>query len=110
MEDRTQIELLSQQNVHASQIREFIADKFEGKENLHFSKKDVNNHITRVKKSLIGVAAATNDASYPPAMGERLERALMEARVPFRAETYPAAHGWMKPDFPVFDEAAAERG
>ena len=56
------------------------------------------------------IAAATNDASYPPAMGERLERALMEARVPFRAETYPAAHGWMKPDFPVFDEAAAERG
>jgi carboxymethylenebutenolidase len=26
-------------------------------------------------------------------------------------EIYPgAAHGWMKPDFPVYDEAAAERG
>lgn len=56
------------------------------------------------------IAVATNDASYPPEMAERLERALTEADVPYRAETYPAAHGWMKPDFPVFDEAAAERG
>ena len=30
--------------------------------------------------------------------------------VRYRAETYPAAHGWMKPDFPVYDHAAAERG
>ena len=56
------------------------------------------------------IAAATNDASYPPEMAERLETALREAGVPFQAETYPAAHGWMKPDFPVYDEAAAERG
>jgi carboxymethylenebutenolidase len=56
------------------------------------------------------VAAAMNDASYPPEMAERLEGALRQAGVPFRAETYPAAHGWMKPDFPVYDEAAAERG
>ena len=56
------------------------------------------------------VAAAENDASYPPAMAERLEQALAEAGVRYRAETYPAAHGWMKPDFPVHDPAAAERG
>ncbi|WP_237480591.1 dienelactone hydrolase family protein [Lichenibacterium dinghuense] len=56
------------------------------------------------------IAAATNDASYPPAMAERLETALREAGVPFQAETYPAPHGWMNPDFPVYDEAAAERG
>jgi carboxymethylenebutenolidase len=31
--------------------------------------------------------------------------------VHYRCELYPgAAHGWMKPDFPVYDEAAAERG
>lgn len=56
------------------------------------------------------VAAATRDDSYPPAMAERFERALDAAQVRYRAETYPAAHGWMKPDFPVHDEAAAERG
>jgi carboxymethylenebutenolidase len=31
--------------------------------------------------------------------------------VRYRAETYHgAAHGWMKPDFPVYDPASAERG
>lgn len=58
----------------------------------------------------IYVAAASGDDSYPPAMAERFERALGEAGVRYRAETYPAAHGWMVPDFPVYDEAAAERG
>ncbi len=61
-------------------------------------------------KARLYIAAATNDTSYPPEMAGRLETALREAGVPFQAETYPAAHGWMKPDFPVFDEAAAERG
>ena len=56
------------------------------------------------------VAAATDDGSYPPAMAERFEQALQAAQVRYRAETYPAAHGWMKPDFPVYDEAEAERG
>ena len=56
------------------------------------------------------IGAATDDPSYPPEMAERLETALREAGVSFQAQTYPAAHGWMKPDFPVFDEAAAERG
>jgi carboxymethylenebutenolidase len=56
------------------------------------------------------IAAASDDASYPPEMAELMETALRGANVQYRAETYPAAHGWMKPDFPVFDEAAAERG
>ncbi|GGE09150.1 hypothetical protein GCM10011529_14400 [Polymorphobacter glacialis] len=56
------------------------------------------------------VAAAENDGSYPPAMAARLEAALTEGGVRYEAETYPAAHGWMMPDFPVYDEAAAERG
>ena len=61
-------------------------------------------------KAELYIAAAENDASYPPAMAEQFENALDEAHVPYRAETYPAAHGWMKPDFPVYDEAAAEDG
>lgn len=64
---------------------------------------------SRLKAELY-IAAADNDRSYPPAMSERFEHALDEAGVVYRAETYPAAHGWMKPDFPVYDEAAAERG
>lgn len=57
------------------------------------------------------VAAADKDESYPPEMAERFHNALDRAQVPYRAETYyGAAHGWMKPDFPVYDKAAAERG
>ncbi len=43
-------------------------------------------------------------------MAERLETSLTQAGVRYRAETYPAAHGWMMPDFPVYDHVAAERG
>lgn len=61
-------------------------------------------------KAELYIAAAENDDSYPPAMAQRFEHALEEAHVRYASETYPAAHGWMKPDFPVYDEAAAERG
>ena len=61
-------------------------------------------------KAEVYVAAATDDGSYPPEMAERFEAALAGAGISFRAETYPAAHGWMMPDFPVHDAAAAERG
>lgn len=57
------------------------------------------------------VAGADDDATYPPDMAERLEQALSDAGVRHVCEIYPgAAHGWMKPDFPVYDEPAAERG
>jgi carboxymethylenebutenolidase len=57
------------------------------------------------------VAGADNDGSYPLAMAERLEAALTEAGVRHFAEIYPgAAHGWMMPDFPVYDQVSAERG
>ncbi len=57
------------------------------------------------------VAAADNDNSYPPEMAARFEAALDAAGVPYCAEVYAGAvHGWMMPDFPVYDKAAAERG
>ena len=56
------------------------------------------------------IAAATDDASYPPAMAERFETALVDAGMQYTAETYSAAHGWMMPDFPVHDHDQAERG
>ena len=57
------------------------------------------------------IAVADNDGSCPPEMVERFTRALDDAGARYRCEVYRgAAHGWMKPDFPVYDEAAAERG
>ena len=56
------------------------------------------------------IAAAQNDPTYPPAMAEKFEQALIEAKVSYCAETYPAAHGWMKPDFPVYNAVEAEHG
>jgi carboxymethylenebutenolidase len=56
------------------------------------------------------VAGADKDDSYPPAMAEQLELALEKADVEHRCEIYEGAlHGWTMPDFPVYDEAAAER-
>ncbi|MGI4861354.1 MAG: dienelactone hydrolase family protein [Janthinobacterium lividum] len=57
------------------------------------------------------IAAADNDPYYSEDMAQRFEQALTDAGVAYRAEVYAgAAHGWMKPDFPVYDVAAAERG
>jgi len=61
-------------------------------------------------KAEIYIAAAEHDASYPPEMAARFEQALAQAGVRYHTETYQAAHGWMKPDFPVYDHAQAERG
>ena len=58
----------------------------------------------------IYIGAAAGDPSYPPEMAARLAAALDAGGARYRTETYPAAHGWMKPDFPVYDAAAAERG
>jgi carboxymethylenebutenolidase len=63
-------------------------------------------HIT----AAIYIAAAANDDNYPPEMAARFERTLRASGVRYRAQTYAAAHGWMVPDFPVFDEAAAASG
>ncbi|HEY3815326.1 MAG TPA: dienelactone hydrolase family protein [Caulobacteraceae bacterium] len=62
-------------------------------------------------KAEVYVAGADNDNSYPPEMAQRLEKALSDAGVRHKCEIYAGAHhGWMKPDFPIYDEAAAERG
>ena len=62
-------------------------------------------------KAEVYVAVADNDQSYPPEMAKRLEDAFNAAGVNYRSELYPGAlHGWMKPDFPIYNEEAAERG
>ncbi len=61
-------------------------------------------------KGVVYVAGADQDKSYPPEMAERLEKALADAKVDHRCEIYPGAlHGWTMADFPVYNEAAAER-
>jgi carboxymethylenebutenolidase len=61
-------------------------------------------------KARIYVAGADRDDFYPPEMAARLEEALTQAGVDHRCEIYPGAlHGFTMADFPVFDEAAAER-
>ena len=61
-------------------------------------------------KGRIYVAGADQDNSYPLDMAKRLEAALSDAGVDHRCEIYEGAlHGWTMPDFPIYNEAAAER-
>jgi carboxymethylenebutenolidase len=60
-------------------------------------------------KSRVYIAGASDDQTFPDEMKERLERALTAAGVDHVIETYPAKHGWVFRDMPVFDAAAAER-
>jgi carboxymethylenebutenolidase len=56
------------------------------------------------------VAGADQDSSYPPEMADQLEQALTDAGVDHRCEIYhDALHGWTMADFPVYNQAAAER-
>ena len=60
-------------------------------------------------KARIYVAGAIEDQSFPDDMKARLEHALTDAGVDHTVETYPAKHGWVVRDTPVYDAAAAER-
>jgi FAR1 DNA-binding domain/MULE transposase domain len=52
---KIEIRLLSEQNIGASQIREYLATKKGGKKHLYFGKKDVSNELTRENNKLVGV-------------------------------------------------------
>lgn len=72
---------------------------------------ELSPHLLAPKmKGRIYVAGADEDSSYLPEMAARLEKALTDAAVDHRCEIYPGAlHGWTMADFPVYNEAAAER-
>jgi carboxymethylenebutenolidase len=70
---------------------------------------DSPHRLAPKMKARIYVAAAIEDQSFPDEMKARLEKALTDAGVDHRIETYPAKHGWVFPDFPVYDAAASER-
>ncbi len=60
-------------------------------------------------KARVYVGGAIEDDSFPEAMKARLEEALTQAGVEHTIETYPAKHGWVFRDMPVYDAAASER-
>jgi carboxymethylenebutenolidase len=60
-------------------------------------------------KARVYVAGATDDPTFPDDMKARLEDALTTAGVDHIIETYPAKHGWVLRDTPVYDPASAER-
>jgi carboxymethylenebutenolidase len=60
-------------------------------------------------RAKVYVAGAIEDETFPEAMKQRLEDALTQAGVDHRIETYPAKHGWVFRDTPVYDAAASER-
>ena len=70
---------------------------------------DSPHRLARQMKARVYVAAAIEDHSFPDDMKARLENALTDAGVDHRIETYPAKHGWVFSDFPVYDAAASER-
>lgn len=68
------------------------------------------HRLAPAMRARIYVAGADQDASYPPEMADRLDKALTEAGVDHLCEIYPGAlHGWTMSDFPIYNEPAAER-
>jgi carboxymethylenebutenolidase len=55
------------------------------------------------------IGHASDDASIPPAMQDKLHTALDEAGVDYSAEVYAGKHGWCVPGGGAYDEAEAER-
>ena len=60
-------------------------------------------------KARIYVAGASEDPGFPDDMKARLDQALRDAGTNYQIETYPAKHGWVFRDMPVYDASAAER-
>jgi carboxymethylenebutenolidase len=65
--------------------------------------------LAKNMKARVYVAGAIEDQSFPDDMKARLEDALTSAGVDHTIETYPAKHGWVFPDIPVYDAAQSER-
>ena len=67
------------------------------------------HHLAGKIKARVYVAGAIEDPSFPDDMKARLEEALTKAGVDHKIETYPAKHGWVLSDTPVYDAPCAER-
>ena len=70
---------------------------------------DSPHRLAAKMRARVYVGGAIEDQSFPDDMKARLQKALTDARVDHQIETYPAKHGWVFSDFPVYDAAASER-
>jgi carboxymethylenebutenolidase len=68
-------------------------------------------HLQAAKiRAKLYFGVADNDGSCTPESQAKLKAALDEAKVRYQLEVYTgAAHGFAVPDFPIYNEAAAER-
>jgi carboxymethylenebutenolidase len=67
-------------------------------------------HLLAAKaRSYVYVARAIEDASFSDEDLARLEDALTHSGVEYLIETYPAKHGWVLRDMPVYDAGSCER-
>lgn len=77
--------------------------------NLATDAEDSPHRLAPKIKAKLYIGVADNDATYPPEMGERFERALKDAHVDYTSELYKGAlHGWTQTDFNIYDHDAAE--
>ena len=60
-------------------------------------------------RARVYIAGASDDPGFPEDMKQRLQAALTAAGVDHEIETYPARHGWVLRDTPVYDAACSER-
>ena len=60
-------------------------------------------------RSRVYVAGAIEDQGFTDEMKVRLDQALTDAKVDHQVETYQGHHGFVFPDTPAYNEAAAER-
>ncbi len=67
------------------------------------------HHIADRITGVVLVAAAQEDASFPPGQEQLLAQVLTDAGVRHTIETYPAKHGFAVTDNATYDKAVAER-
>lgn len=60
-------------------------------------------------KAEIYVGGATEDQGFPPEMRKRFDDALTDAHVKHEVLEYPAKHGWVFSDTPVYDKTQSDR-
>lgn len=60
-------------------------------------------------RARVYIGGASEDPNFSDEQKQRLAAALTAARVDHTIETYPAKHGWVLSDTPVYDPAAADR-
>ena len=70
---------------------------------------DSPHRLAPQMRARVYVGAAMEDQSFDDAQKQRFDKALSDAGVAHTIETYHARHGFVPPDTPAYDPAAAKR-